>query len=177
MTDTADKPIANTPHAVKLVLRLRSNPRHRGALRRGGSPATERYAYPLLAGSWRAETKAAVLCFAAAAAHHDTIPDGNVRLGAALKMAFPDEDRAVQRLELCQTQTLPAFMVTVRRILDQAAPRLRSTGLSWTDLYWTLLNWDHPEPDRRDRARQRLCEDYWRAPETADPEATTAATS
>ncbi|TIC82197.1 type I-E CRISPR-associated protein Cse2/CasB [Nocardioides sp. GY 10113] len=167
----------DTPEAVATVLRLRTDTGSRARLRRAGSPATERFAYPLLAGTWTDATRQPILSFAALAGtfarveHDETVP-----LGAMIRKTCStpeDVTRMERRLTVAQNQTLSGFLTTLRYVFGKATDA--GCAVNYVDLYWTVLNWEHPDLDRRNRVRRRLFETFFRADNAAAAAAAAAA--
>ena len=147
------------------VLSLRSGP-PAAALRRGGSPATARYAYPYLAWVWqhRPYLKQPALLFASLAAIHRDLPQRDLRVAHHLQQ-LARADNGLSELSV-ERRLLLAVNADLTRMHDGMRSLLASTasqrlGIDFDDLWRLYRNWDHPDRDRRDRLRDRLLEEFY----------------
>lgn len=135
------------------------------ALRRGGIPATEQYAYPYLAAFWTSQPylRVPVLRFAALAADNPRLGDEpGLRLGHLLAgvVAEGDSESGVgRRISLVQqgdVERLHRLCVGLVKRADESR-----SGLDWPSVARMYLSWDLPEPERRHAVRRRLAEDFY----------------
>jgi len=155
------------------ILQLREDPGPRAALRRGGSPSTDHYAYPYLALWWsnKEYLRAPILALGALAASYPKMGhDPANRLGALARSLTTggtksDQEKATARtgtlLVAAQSADLAGLTPILRRILSQG--QAKALGVNWDDLYWLLTGWEHPDEDKRRATRRRLLEQYYHA--------------
>ncbi len=152
---------------------------YRSQVARGRMTTTERYAYPYLAWAWANDSpwrRVPVLRTSALACDFPKIPNSPSRgFGVAVRTlcsSANDVERFGQKLALAQGLPVENAINVWRSFLS----RLEGgrVGFSWAGMLDVTLNWDHPDPDRRARARRRVLEQFYSSnasPTPANPSA------
>ncbi len=172
---SADRPDAQYPY---WVIKVRSEPAVRSALRAGGIDSMAYRAYPYLSRYWDEASylREPLLLHAAAAASHLQVAQsdrggGIGRLTARLAgQGFMSETTASARLLSVQQMPLRNAHRVVFSLLHFADGH--GVAINWVDLYKTYRQWEHPVRDVRLRARRNLLEEFYRQPPTTDQPAT-----
>lgn len=155
------------------------------SLRRGGSPSTERYAYPYLAFFWVGKaswSREATLRYAALASslprapHKEGVTLGEVLARDVLSGAL-GEAGVSRRLGMTQSGDLEQLHRLLRGLLTSS--RAVEKGLDWDLIRKIYFSWDSPNLEWRAKARRRFLEEFYQArsglePAPSDAEGTTA---
>ena len=167
---TTPTPAVSNTALVDYVLRARRDPARRAALRRGAHPATRMVARPMLDqfarnhGDSEADYRFAALCASFPKIAHNP----NMAVGRALRLtkqgSNTEDGPVARRLLAAQRQPLNRVDTTLRSMLNLAEP----SSLDWTNLYWLLVYWDHPDLTTRTNRRQDLLRHYYRHSNTDD---------
>ena len=166
----------NSGHLAARILALRTHTGPRVALRRGGSVATEHYAYPYLAPLWAGTgwARTPILRVASlAATAFDIADDPDVQLGQLLRrIALTDVPagapfettrrslaRIGDRLVWAQIGDVDKLHLILRQRMLRTG--LTEPAVSWRQVVETYLWWDQPNAERRRVHRRRLLETFY----------------